>query len=395
MAQDSIDLVHINTEALSWMFFVGQGAFMKARGIQFHAISSPGEYLDTFAAGEGVMVHPVDISRAITPLKDFRSTYCLWRRLRCIRPTIVEAHTSKAGILGMVAAWIARVPIRIYHNHGMALLSETGPKRMLLWWCERVACLLAHRVIYVAESVRDAAVHEGLCAPVKAKVISSINGLDAAIRFNPGSVAKNARSEVRRLNGIPEDALVIGFVGRIFWVKGVAELLSAWKDVSRRFDAAHLLVVGAVDSRLPAPPEVVERLQADPRIHLTGYIGDMPPYYAAMDVLVLPSFYEGLGYVLLEASAMEVPVVGTKIPGIVDAVCDGVTGTLVPPGDVVALARAISAYLQDSELRRTHGVAGRKYVSDRFNQEQVWNALYQEYKRLLAQLDLVPVRESF
>lgn len=277
MAQDSIDLVHINTEALSWLFFVGQGAFMKARGIQFHAISSPGEYLDTFAASEGVTVHPVDISRAITPLKDIRSMYCLWRRLCRIRPAIVEAHTSKAGILGMIAGWMARIPIRIYHNHGMALLSETGAKRMLLWWSERVACLLAHEVIYVAESVRDAAVQEGLCPPRKARVISSINGLDAAVRFNPGNVPPNARSEVRRLHGIPDDALVVGFVGRIFWVKGVAELVSAWNDVSRRFGASHLLVVGAVDSRLPAPPEVVEQLQSDPRIHLTGYIEDMPP----------------------------------------------------------------------------------------------------------------------
>jgi glycosyltransferase involved in cell wall biosynthesis len=292
----------------------------------------------------------------------------------------------------MVAGWIARIPIRIYHNHGMALLSETGTKRMLLWWCERVSCLLAHQVIYVAESVRDAAVHERLCPPTKATVISSINGLDAAVYFNPRNVAKNARSQIRQFHGIPKDALVVGFVGRIFRVKGVAELLSAWKDVSRRFSVSHLLVVGAVDSRLPAPPEVVEQLQQDPRIHLTGYIRDMPPYYAAMDVLVLPSFYEGLGYVLLEASAMELPVVGTKIPGIVDAVCDGVTGTLIDPGDVTALARAIITYLKDPELRRMHGAAGRKYVSDKFSQEQVWDALYQEYERLLAQLDLVPVR---
>lgn len=394
MAQDSIDLVHINTEALSWMFFVGQGAFMKARGIQFHAISSPGAYLDTFAAMEGVVVHPVHISRAIAPLKDIRSLFCLWRHLCRIRPAIVEAHTSKAGIVGMCAGWLARIPIRIYHNHGMALLSEKGLRRMLLWWCERVSCLLAHEVIYVAESVRDAAVQEGLCPPRKAKVIRSINGLDTAVRFNPKNVTDDARGKVRRRHGIPRDALVVGFVGRIFWVKGVAELISAWNEVSNRFEASHLLVVGAVDSRLPASPEVVEQLKSDPRIHLTGYIEDMPSYYAAMDVLALPSFYEGLGYVLLEASAMQVPVIGTKIPGILDAVCDGTTGTLVDPGDVTALASAISAYFADPELRRTHGAAGRDYVADNFSQERVWEALFQEYKSLLAQLDLIPMGES-
>ncbi|NGZ98582.1 MAG: glycosyltransferase family 1 protein, partial [Nitrospira sp. WS110] len=301
MARSTIRLVHVNTEALSWSFFVGQGTYMKARGIEFHAVSSPGEYLEQFAASEEVTAHAVEISRAIAPLKDLRSLYHLWRRLRLIRPAIVEAHTSKAGIIGMIAGWMARIPIRIYHNHGMALLSESGFQRSLLWWCEKIACLLAHEVIYVAESVRDAAVSEGLCPRLKTRVISSINGLDAAERFNPRKVGEHARAEIRRKHGIPADALVIGFVGRIFWVKGVPELAIAWTQVSKLSDSLHLLVVGEVDSRVPMSAEVVNQLRSDPRIHLAGYIEDIPPYYAAMDVLVLPSHYEGLGYVLLEA----------------------------------------------------------------------------------------------
>lgn len=368
---------------------------MKARGIEFHAISSSGAYLNKFAASEEVTVHAVEISRHITPLKDLLSAIHLWKRFRLIRPTIVQAHTSKAGILGMIAAWLARVPIRIYHNHGMALLSERGSKRALLWWCERLACFLAHEVIYVAESVRDAALDQGLCPPDKARVIRSINGLDAAGRFNPRKVGESARTETRRKQGIPADALVIGFVGRIFWVKGITELVRAWDHLSKLFDSLHLLVVGAVDSRVPAPQEVIEQLKNNPRIHLTGFVEETPPYYAAMDLLVLPSHHEGLGYVLLEASSMQLPVVGTRIPGILDAVCDGVTGILVEPGDSVALSNAISTYLIDPELRRKHGLAGREYVSCKFCQEQVWESLYQGYRRLLRRLDLVRASGSF
>ncbi len=356
---------------------------MKARGIEFHAISSAGEYLDRFSANEEVIAHAIEISRSITPLKDLRSIFHLWRRLRCIRPVIVEAHTSKAGILGMIAGWIAGVPVRIYHNHGMALLSERGVRRLLLWWSERIACLLAHEVIYVAESVRAAAVREGLCSWGKTAVINSINGLDTDERFNPRKVGASAGAEIRRKYGISGDALVIGFVGRIFWVKGIEELVKAWKQVAVRFDSLHLLIVGAVDERVPVAPHVVEQLIGDPRVHMTGYIDDVPPYYAAMDVFVLPSHYEGLGYVLLEASAMHIPVVATKIPGIVDAVIDGVTGTLVPAGDPAALGHALNAYLNDPELREKHGLAGREFIARRFSREDVWHALYQEYRRLL------------
>jgi glycosyltransferase involved in cell wall biosynthesis len=144
-----------------------------------------------------------------------------------------------------------------------------------------------------------------------------------------------------------------------------------------------LLIAGDFDAREPLPAEVVDRLQRDPRIHLLGYVEDMPPIYSAIDVLTLPSHHEGLGYVLIEAAAMEVPSVGTRIPGIVDAVKDGVTGTLVPPGDPVALAEAISKYLRDPSLRREHGRAGRQFVLRSFSQERVWESFYQEYLGLL------------
>jgi len=377
-------VAHINSEDASWIFFVGQGRYMRSRGIQLHAISSPGEYSARFADEEGVLVHAVPISRSITPVKDLVSIVKLWRTLRVIRPEIAEAHTTKVGLVGMIASWLARVPIRIYHNHGIAALSAKGAKLFVLRWSDRVSCRLAHRVIFVAPSVRDAALAEGLCKSDKARAVLSINGLDAAGRFNPSRVSDGARLETRRRYGIPADARVLGFVGRIFQVKGIEDLLQAWDHLSVRFVDLHLLIVGASDSREPISEAAVNKLRRDPRIHLTGYVKDTPLIYAAMDVLTLPSYHEGLGYVLIEAAAMNLPVVGTRIPGIVDAMQEGTTGLLVEPGDSAGLASAIARYLSDPDLRRKHGQAGREYVLRNFVPEKVWGNLYHEYADLLS-----------
>lgn len=356
---------------------------MKARGLEFHAISSPGDHLDEFAVKEGALAHRVEISRTITPLGDLLSVVRLWWELRKIRPAIVQAHTTKAGLLGMIAAWLARCPIRIYYNHGIALLSARGFTRFMLRWCDRLSSSLADRVIYVAPSVRDAALAEGLCPVGKTKAILSINGLDAAKRFNPSNLGESSRLQMRQKFGIPASALVVGFVGRIFMVKGIVELVAGWNALSMEFDSLHLLVVGSFDSRVAVPKGVERQLRSDARIHLTGYVEDMPLLYRAMDLLVLPSHHEGLGYVLIEASAMELPVVGTRIPGIVEAVLDGETGILVEPGDPCDLANAIRRYLRDPELRKKHGRRGREYVVKAFQRERVWQELYQEYVDLL------------
>ena len=124
-------------------------------------------------------------------------------------------------------------------------------------------------------------------------------------------------------------------------------------------------------------------LRTDARVHLLGHVRDMPALYAAMDLLVLPTYREGFPYVPMEAAAMALPVVATLVPGCVDAVVDGVTGTLVPPRDPAALAAAIARYLGDPDLRRRHGQAGRERVLRDFRPGDIWEATYQEYVRLL------------
>lgn len=358
---------------------------MQGRGFDVHVVSAPGELLDAFAAAEHVTPHAIPMVRRITPFHDLVTLVRMWRLLRRLAPAVVHAHTPKGGLLGMLSACLAGTPVRVYQMKGLRYMTATGHHRAILRATEWVSCRLAHRVICVSHSLREVAIAEGVCSPDKITVLGggSGNGVDALGRFNPANGAGANRTALRQRLSIPSDALVVGFVGRIVRDKGIAELAAAWHQTRVRFPHAHLVLIGPVEPQDPVPPAAFAALTANPQVHLVAGFADPAPYYGAMDLVVLPSYREGLPNVPLEAAAMELPVVATRIPGCVDAVQDGVTGTLVPPHDADALADALARYLGEPSLRRRHGHAGRQRVLRDFRQEVIWEALYAEYVRLL------------
>lgn len=378
-------LVHVMTVPDSLEFLRGQLAYMAARGFAVRAVTAPGPGLARLAAELGVPVTAVAMRRAITPRADLAAVCALRRLLRRHRPAIVHAHTPKGGLVGMLAATLARTPVRIYHMRGLPLVTATGATRRLLRATERLSCALAHRVLCVSPSLRAVAVAERLCPPSKITVLGagSGNGVDATGRYDPHRLRPDVRLSMRTRLGVGDQALVVGFAGRIVRDKGVVELVQAWQAIRAAHERAHLLVIGPLEARDAVPPAVVETLRRDPRVHLVDSSGEMPSWYTAIDVVVLPTHREGFPNVLLEAAAMRLPVVATRVPGCVDAVEDGVTGTLVPARDAGALARAVEAYVMDPALRRRHGDAGRARVLAHFRPEQIWSALYAEYCRLL------------
>jgi glycosyltransferase involved in cell wall biosynthesis len=381
----SFVLLHVTTVPMSLTFLKGQVGYMKERGFRVHAASSPGPDLIAFGEKEHVEVSAVDMPRRITPGRDLVALGGLLRVLRRVRPTIVHAHTPKGGLLGMLAATLGRVPIRVFHVRGMPLLCATGLRRRLLWCADWLACRLAQQVYCVSHSLREEVIREGLCPAAKIKVLGggSGNGVDAGNRFNPDKVGSGARGNVRRQFGIPGDATVIGFVGRIVRDKGIEELTQAWRHLREEHPDLHLLLVGPFEPQDPVSPQAEATLRADPRVHLAGMDWNTPPLYAAMDVVVLPTYREGFPNVPLEAAAMGLPVVATRIPGCIDAVKDGLTGTLVPAADAGALSRAIGMYVADRALRDQHGSAGRDRVRREFRQDVIWEALHAEYSRML------------
>jgi glycosyltransferase involved in cell wall biosynthesis len=379
-------LVHITTVPESLGFLRGQVGYMKERGFEVIAISSPGAGLAEFGDSEQVMTVAEEMPRRITPLLDLRALCRLVRVIRRLRPQIVHAHTPKGGLLGMISAWLAATPVRIYHMRGLPYVTASGKMRLLLMATERVSCRFAHRVFCVSHSLRDVAISDGLCPAHKIVVFhgGSGNGVDAVNRFNPRRFGPEHRNRRRAEIGIDTGAVVIGFVGRIVRDKGVYELASAWSMLRHKHPDAYLVLVGPIESQDPIDPQVLQRLCEDDRVRVLGRVPFIDDLYDTFDLVVLPTYREGFPNVPLEAAAMEIAVVATRIPGCVDSVKDGVTGMLVPPGDVVALQQAINTYLDDPELRRRHGIAGRKRVLREFRQEAIWEAIYAEYMRLLS-----------
>lgn len=381
-----VSLVHVTTVPASLGFVAGQVRLLREAGVSVSVVSSPGPELDAFAAATGADAHGVPMPRAITPLSDLRSVRDLARYLRDLRPDLVHAHTPKGGLLGMAAARLAGVPARVYHMRGLPLMGASGGRRALLRWTERVSCGLAHRVICVSHSLREVALRERLCPPERLTVIAggSGQGVDADGRFDPARLPPGTRADVRARLEIPPDAVVAGFVGRLVRDKGIVELWEAWRGLRGAVPSLHLLLVGPWEDTDPVPAEVRRGLEADPRVHLAGAHRDTPPFYAAMDLLVLATYREGFPNVPLEAASMGLPVLATRIPGCVDAVADGSTGTLVPPRDAAALADALRRYAGDPALRAAHGAAGRARVARDFRQEVIWEGIFAEYAALLA-----------
>jgi len=385
-------LVHIATVPVTLDFLDGQIEFMRGRGFDVTLISSPGPTLERIGQRGGATTYACPMSRSVSPFRDLIALVRLVRLLRRIKPAIVHTHTPKASLLGMVAAFFLRVPVRVYTLHGVMIETRTGWRQRIVSIVERVVCRLAQRVFAVSTSVRNAVEAEGLCPSYKVRVIchGSCNGIDT-VKFDPQRVSLRQRAELRESYGISEDALVIGFVGRVTRDKGIAELASAWAAVRDEYPRAWLMAIGPDEPADPTASEIARRLAQDPRVVRIQWTERMREHYALLRLLVLPSYREGFPYAVLEASAMALPVVATRVTGCTDAVVEGETGMLVPARDPQALAHAMRCYLDDPALCRKHGVAARARVVTDFRQEPIWEAMYEEYVRLLhARGEVVP-----
>ncbi|MBC8434066.1 MAG: glycosyltransferase family 4 protein [Desulfobacterales bacterium] len=376
-------LVHIVTVPEFFQsFFRGQLEFLDQQGFEVGLICSPDKKSNPFSEWP-VHYYPVSIERKISPLADAVSIWKILRLFQSINPDIVHVHTSKAGLVGMVAAWIYGVRVRIFTIHGFRWVTKKGISRLLIKASNWLTCLLADRVFCVSKSNLELGVEQGICRIDQAQVLcrGSINGVDAETRFNPGIVADGLA--VREKFGIPKNAFVFGFVGRIVKDKGIAELAKAWKKIRSDFPDAHLMMVGKAEAGDPVSGETLDCLKNDNRVHFTGYSENVAPYYSAMDAFVLPSYREGFPVTPLEASAMGLPVIASRIRGCIDAVVEGQTGFLVERGSSSELERAMRKLLKDRNAAKRMGEAGREFVLQHFKPKPIWKEISGEYKKLL------------
>jgi len=382
---EQLRLVIAVNSSIALNFLRGQLEFFHDRGFDV-SVLCPKRRRDEWEVqrpGDASIVE-VPLERAVAPLQDLASLWRLWRIMRVLRPTVTNVGTPKAGLLGGLAAWLNRVPCRVYTLHGLRFETTKGLKRRILVYAERLACRLAHRVICVSHSVRQKAIASGLTTWERTAVfgVGSCNGVDAS-RFADTPEMKRRAAELRRRLGIPKHAPVALFVGRLTRDKGIPELMDAFSQLCDRCPELLLLLVGCFEDGDPLPVGTRKALETNSRVIFAGAVQDTAPYYAAADVVILPSHREGLPTVILEAQASGKPVIGACATGIVDVVADGETGLLFPIGDVPALAEAIAKIISDRDLATKLARAGQEQVQRHFQQEQIWQALHREYLKIL------------
>lgn len=359
-------ILYVITNDISTRFLRGQLAYLIEHGFDVAVAtrwSEPPQPLDAGAAS-----FDLPYQREPSPLDDLRALAATVRLIRRQRPDIVNASTPKAGLLGMLGARACRVPRRVYVVRGLRFETLTGVRRRALRWLERLATACATDVVYNSPSLLAIAEREGAVRRGRGTILGagSGNGIDSG-RFT----ALPGREEARSALGLPADATIVGFVGRLTRDKGIVDLVDA---LDRLDEDTVLLLVGGEEAGDPIPEATRRRIADSPRIVHVPWTDDARLAYRAMDVLAFPSYREGLPNVPLEAQLCEVPVVAYRATGTVDAVAPG--NVLVDVGDVDALALGITAAL-DGNARSTS--SSRDWVVASFDQAVIWEALLRVY----------------
>lgn len=338
------------------------------------AVSSPGEELDKVAQREGVRTIAVPMERHISLINDLRSLWRMWRVMRRERPDMVHSMTPKAGLMCMMAAWLARVPRRVHTFTGLVWPTSTGLKRRVLMATDWITCACATHVIPEGEGVKnDLLSHHITRKPIKVLGYGNVCGIDLE-HFNP-AVVKDPHHQ---------EGFTFVFVGRLVRDKGINELIAAFDRLHAEHPDTRLVLVGATEQTLdPVSPATLERINRGDGITAVGRQQDVRPFYAGADALVFPSYREGFPNVVIEAGAMGLPSIVTDINGSREIIVDGKNGIIVPPQDEQALYQAMKRFVEDHDAVNRMAACSREMIASRYEQHYVRQCLYDFYHEIL------------
>jgi glycosyltransferase involved in cell wall biosynthesis len=323
---------------------------------------------------------PLAIERSVSVRRDLQALLSLTWLMRASRFDLVQSMTPKAGLLAMVASWLARTPARVHTFTGQVWATRRGLSRMVFRGLDRVVARCATFTLADSPSQRAFLIREGVVPAAKVFVLGSgsVSGVDPT-RFRPDPAL---RRSVRERLAIGLHEVVLLFVGRLTRDKGVLDLARAFAALADDLPDVRLVLVGPDEQQMrPAMCAVCRRHLA--RMHFIEFTAAPEEVMAAADVICLPSFREGFGSVLIEAASVGVPAVASRIYGIVDAVVDHTTGLLHEPGDVAGLLAHLRRLARDPALRRALGDAARARVVREFPERRLVSAQLEVYARLI------------
>lgn len=347
------------------------------------AVSGKGDDLIDVGIREGVSTYSIVMERKISPLKDFGSLLKLYFYFKKERPYIVHSITPKAGLLSMIAAKLAGVPIRMHTFTGLIFPLKIGLFQKVLILMDKLLCLCATNIYPEGMGVkRDLIAYKITTKPLKVLGNGNVNGIDKS-HFDPKLYNINYKVEERRKLGILENDFVFIFVGRLVRDKGINELITAFLKLETTHKDVKLLLVGSFENELdPLDAQTIKGINESSRIMSVGYQHDVRSYFAISDTLVFPSYREGFPNVVLQAGAMELPSIVTNINGSNEIILEGENGTIIPVKNSEAVYKAMKKMLEDVNFRIKLKQNARSMIISRYDQQLVWDAILQEYKRL-------------
>ena len=364
----------------------GQLVFMN-KFFKVLIISSEKEHLKKLGTDLELDSYYVNLTRKITPLTDFISLIKLTYFFIKTRPFIVHTHTPKAGTIGMLAAYIARVPNRLHTVAGLPLMETTGIKRWLLKLVEKVTYCVASKIYPNSNGLKNIILEMGFTSKDKLFVLGngSSNGIDTKY-FSPESVNQIQTDNLRKKLNINIDDFVFIFIGRLVGDKGINELIFAFEQIQNSKNQilnSKLLLVGPLESELdPLHSVTLDIINSNKNIKYVGLQKDVRPYFTISNVLVFPSYREGFPNVVLQAGAMGLPSIVTNINGCNEIIIEGHNGTIIPVKDEEALFHAMANLSSNKEYYSVLKTNARKMIISRYEQQVVWDALLAEYKSL-------------
>lgn len=368
-------------------FFDGQFKYLSEHGSEIILVSSDHPHARSFAERNGIRFFPIEMPRALSPGAILKAIKSLRSIIKQESPDAVFGHTPVGALCAMIAAKWCGVKNRIYYRHGVIYTTMKGAKYRVFRWEEKFVASLATAVVNVSHSLSRLAAKDHLNADKKQHVIGhgTCGGIDAINIFNPALVNIADFESTKKKLGLNNVDIVFGFCGRICNDKGVPELIDAFELFRSKHKGlkAKLLLIGSMDIRDGVSGHYADKINEDKDIVLSGHVegGGIPYYYAMLDVFVFPSHREGFGMCAIEASAMEKPLLVSKVHGCEDAIVEHLTGEYIGL-DAESICQGMESML-DADKRRFLGKNGRVKVLEWYDFRVMWPLVKELYERIL------------
>ena len=379
-------IIRITTVPISLdLLLTDQMKYMKARGLDVTMISAAGERVDRLVKEQGCPHIEVNLTRQITPLADLKALYHLIQIFKEYQPDIVHTHTPKAGLLGMIAAKICQIPLRLHTIAGLPLMTASGLKKKILLITEKLTYWGAHKVLPNSKSLRAYMLKNKMIKESKLAMIGkgSTNGIDLE-RFSSLSLDTQIINRVRASIDFQPDDFIIMAIGRVVKDKGIIELIQVFSKISQTYPKVKLVLLGPMENQRVEeniPTEILDTINNHQRIVHINWSDQVEHYLSVANLLIHASHREGFPNVLLQAGAMKCPIICSNIPGNIDIIEDQKTGLLFEVKNETQLLKAMNYAIENKDKMIQMSETLSAIIHQNFDRQNIHEEIFQYYTK--------------